>query len=129
MVLRRSSSDADSASLQEQIDAAERELETLQEQSASDTKAVTVSAPGYFSGTVDGYESVLTVDALETMSTQDYQTIAPETPVPENAIGKLIRGDTWYYVTLLPASGRKGRRGWGSVQVTFARDFYVPDRP
>ena len=125
MVLRRSSSDADSTSLAEQIDAAERELETLQEQSASDTKAVTVSAPGYFSGTVDGYESVLTVDALETMTAQDYPSIAPETPDPE-AIGKLIHGDTWYYVTLVPAADAKDVEAGAPVQVTFARDFYVP---
>ena len=125
MVLRRSSSDADSASLQEQIDAAERELETLQEQSASDTKAVTVSAPGYFSGTVDGYESVLTVDALETRTAQDYPSIAPETPDSE-AIGKLIHGDTWYYVTLVPAADAKDVEAGDPVQVTFARDFYVP---
>ena len=113
------------ASLQEQIDAAERELETLQEQSASDTKAVTVSAPGYFSGTVDGYESVLTVDALETMTAQDYPSIAPETPDSE-AIGKLIHGDTWYYVTLVPAADAKDVEAGDPVQVTFARDFYVP---
>ena len=120
MVLRRSSSDGDSAALAEQIDAAERELETLQEQSASDTKAVTVSAPGYFSGTVDGYESVLTVDALETMSTQDYQTIAPE-DVDEAAIGKLIHGDTWYYVTLVPAADAKDVEAGDHVQVTLLR--------
>lgn len=126
MVLRRSSSDADSASLQEQIDAAERELETLQEQSASDTKAVTVSAPGYFSGTVDGYESVLTVDALETMTAQDYPSIAPETPDSE-AIGQ---ADPRRHVVLRDAgAGRadaKDVEAGDPVQVTFARDFYVP---
>ena len=86
---------------------------------------MTVSAPGYFSGTVDGYESVLTVDALETMTAQDYPSIAPETPDPE-AIGKLIHGDTWYYVTLVPAADAKDVEAGAPVQVTFARDFYVP---
>ena len=129
MVLRRSSSDADSASLQEQIDAAERELETLQEQSASDTKAVTVSAPGYFSGTVDGYESVLTVDALETMTAQDYPSIG-------NA---RLRGhrqaDPRRHVVLCDpgaGGGREGRRGRGScagnVRARFLRADHH-DRP
>lgn len=78
----------------------------MQEQSASDTKAMTVSAPGYFSGTVDGYESVLTVDALETMTAQDYPSIAPETPDSE-AIGQ---ADPRRHVVLRDAGARRRTR-------------------
>ena len=125
MVLRRSTGDADTSTLQAQIDSAESELETLQQQAASDTKAVTVSASGYFSGTVDGYESVLTPELLDTMTAQDYAQIAPQETDP-TAIGKLIHGDTWYFVTLVPAADAKEVAKGDRVQVTFARDFYVP---
>ena len=125
MVLRRSTGDADTSTLQAQIDSAESELETLQQQAASDTKAVTVSASGYFSGTVDGYESVLTPELLDTMTAQDYAQIAPQ-ETDSAAIGKLIHGDTWYFVTLVPAADAKEVAKGDRVQVTFARDFYVP---
>ena len=125
MVLRRSTGDADTSTLQTQIDSAESELETLQQQAASDTKAVTVSASGYFSGTVDGYEPVLTPELLDTMTAQDYAQIAPQ-ETDSAAIGKLIHGDTWYFVTLVPAADAKEVAKGDRVQVTFARDFYVP---
>ena len=126
LILRRSSTeDTGAASLQAQIETAQNELDALEQQSTSDTRAVTVSAPGYFSGSVDGYETVLTPSALETMTTQDYREITAQ-PVDEAAIGKLIRGDTWYYVTLVPAAEARDVEAGDHVQVTFARDFYVP---
>ena len=125
LVLRRSTADADSGALQTQIETAQSELDALEQQSYSDTKAVTVSAAGYFSGSVDGYETVLTPEALDAMSTQDYRAIEAQ-PVDGTAIGKLVHGDTWYYVTLVPAADAKEVEAGDSVQVTFARDFYVP---
>ena len=71
----------------------------------------------------DGYETVLTPGKLQTMTAQDYNLIEPET-VPENAIGKLIRGTTWYYVTTLPASELKDVKEGARVQLLFARDVY-----
>lgn len=125
LVLRRSTEDTDTAALKEQIDAAQSELDALQAQAAGDTKAVTVSASGYFSGTTDGYESVLTPETLDTMTAQDYAAIAPQ-EIDSAAIGRLIHGDTWYYVTTVPAADARDVEAGDSVQVTFARDFYVP---
>ena len=123
LVLRRSSDDTDADSLQLQIDALEQELDDLLSQAENDTKAVRVSAAGYFSGVVDGYESVLTPDMLDTLSVPDYQALQPK-PVESGAIGKLIHGDTWYYVTAVPADEAREVKAGDSVQVTFARDFY-----
>ena len=123
LVLRRSSDDTDADSLQLQIDALEQELDDLLSQAENDTKAVRVSAAGYFSGVVDGYESVLTPDMLDTLSVPDYQALQPK-PVESGAIGKLIHGDTWYYVTAVPSDEAREVKAGDSVQVTFARDFY-----
>lgn len=82
-----------------------------------------VSAAGYFSGVVDGYETVLTPDKLDTLSVPDYQSLQPAA-VADGAIGKLIHGDTWYYVTAVPADEARDVKAGDSVQVTFARDFY-----
>lgn len=123
LVLRRSSDDTDPDALQLQIDALQQELDSLLSQAENDTKAVRVSAAGYFSGVVDGYETVLTPDKLDTLSVPDYHSLQPAA-VADGAIGKLIHGDTWYYVTAVPADEARDVKAGDSVQVTFARDFY-----
>lgn len=125
LILRRSADDTDADSLQTQIDALQQELDTLLDQAANDTKAVRVSGAGYFSGAVDGYESVLTPDMLQSMTVPEYQAIAPKT-VSSDAIGKLIRGDTWYYITAVNAEQAKDVKEGDHVTVTFTRDFYEP---
>ena len=74
---------------------------------------------GFFSGTVDGFESVLTVDALQKLTLAQLQSLEPE-EVPETAIGKIIPSSTWYYVTSVPASLLQDVRKGDAVPVTFA---------
>lgn len=123
LVLRRLTNDTDSETIHAQLETIQDELTRLQAQAATDTRAITADHAGTYSGVADGYESVLTPEKLQTMTAQDYNAVTPE-PVPENAIGKLIRGTTWYYVTTLPASELKGVKEGASVQLLFARDVY-----
>ena len=123
LVLRRSADAADTQAIETQLETVRDELTRLQSQAASDTRDITVSQAGTYSGVADGYESVLTPEKLTTMSAQDYNAIEPET-VPEGTIGKLIRGSTWYYVTTLPASELKNVKEGSTVSVLFARDVY-----
>ena len=123
LVLRRLAGTGDSASIETQMQSVQEELSRLQEQSAADTKAITVSQAGTYSGVADGYESVLTPEILSSMTVQDYNAVTQQ-EVPEGAIGKLIRGTTWYYVTSLPASELKDVKAGSSVSVLFARDVY-----
>ena len=123
LVLRRSSDDTDADSLQLQIGALQQELDNLLSQAENDTKTVRVSEAGYFSAVVDGYESVLTPDILDTLSVPDYQALQSR-PIADGTIGKLIHGDTWYYVTAVPADEARDVKAGDTVQVTFARDFY-----
>ena len=103
LVLRRLTNDTDSETIHTQLETIQDELTRLQAQAATDTRAITADHAGTYSGVADGYESVLTPEKLQTMTAQDYNAVTPES-VPENAIGKLIRGTTWYYVCLLYTS-------------------------
>lgn len=123
MVLRRSSDSGDTTVIQAQITATQNELDQLRDEAGQDTRTVTAPAAGYFSGTVDGYESVLTPDILDTLSYRDYISLAPE-EVSGHTAGKLIHGDTWYYVTIVPSGELEGLERGDDVKVTFARDFY-----
>lgn len=123
LVLRRSSDESATTVIAAQITATQNELESLRSEAEQDTRTVAAPSAGYFSGTVDGYESVLTPKRLDSLSVQDYNTLEPEA-IPEHTAGKLISGNTWYYVTAVP-SGELGELAKGDrVKVTFARDFY-----
>lgn len=123
LVLRRSSDEGAADVIAAQITATQNELETLQNEAEADTRVVSAPAAGYFSSGVDGYETLLTPKTLENMSVREYNALEAET-VSQNAAGKLIRGNTWYYVTAVP-SGELGEIEKGdAVKVSFARDFY-----
>lgn len=123
LVLRRSSDESATTVIAAQIAATQSELDSLQNQASADTRAVTAPAAGYFSGGVDGYESILTPQALESMSVQSYNALEPEA-VSARAAGKLIRGNTWYYVTAVPSAEVGELQKGDTVKVSFARDFY-----
>lgn len=123
LVLRRLAGAGDSETIRTQLETVQTELTRLQSQAASDTRAITAGFAGTYSGVADGYEAVLTPDALATLTVQQYNSVEPQS-VPENAIGKIIRGSTWYYVTALPASELKDVREGSHVQLLFARDVY-----
>jgi hypothetical protein len=123
LVLRRTSDSADTASIKNQIDSVQAQLDSLQKQAGTDTKAVTVSSPGYFSGAVDGYESILTPGMLDDLTVQQYEALQPAS-VAGHSAGKLIKGDTWYYLTTVAADDARDVSVGDTVHVSFARDFY-----
>ena len=125
LVLRRSSGDTDPASLQAEIERIETELEKLRGDAGLDTKALKVSSPGYFSGAVDGYETILTPESILSMSVEQYRALTPTVQTTQT-VGRLIHGDEWYFVTVLPAAELKDVEPGQKVKLQFARDFYQP---
>jgi len=123
LVLRRSSSEGDDAALKENIAQLQAQLETLRSDSTGDTMTVIAEHSGYFSGTVDGFEDVLTTDRLHKLTVESLSSLKAE-EIPSRAVGKLISGDTWYYVTAVPADQTAGVTVGQRVPVTFANQFY-----
>lgn len=68
----------------------------------------TISAPfaGTYSAVIDGYESVLTPNALNDMTPASLASLRPEGTV--STVGKLICGTTWYYVSVISETEAKG---------------------
>lgn len=123
LVLRRMSTDAENDALDQQIETLQAEIDALRADASYDTTVVAASKSGYFSGTVDGYETVLTVSLLETVTAAQLAALQPTEP-PEDAVGRLISGSTWYYVTTVPAEQLTGVQTGDQVPVTFASQFY-----
>ena len=70
---------------------------------------------------VDGYETLLHPSVLSEMTLTDYraldkQSVAP----PSDAIGRLITGQTWYYVTEVPKERLAGFEEGDRLDVSFA---------
>lgn len=123
LVLRRSSTESDDAALENRIGELQTQLETLRSLSAGDTMTVIAEHSGYFSGTVDGFERVLTTDRLHKLTVETLSGLKAG-EVPSRAVGKLISGDVWYYVTVVPADQTAGVITGQRIPVTFANQFY-----
>ena len=123
MILRRESSDEDAELITRQLENAQQELTILQSAAEQDTAEITAPKAGYFSAVVDGYETVLTPERLDTLTVREYDDLQPE-DVTGNWAGKLITGDRWYFVTSIPAGELADVEAGDRVRVTFARDFY-----
>lgn len=123
LILRRMSSEKDNAAMDQRIAAIKAELSSLQADTSGDTVTVLAPQSGYFSGSVDGYETILTVEAMRAMTTESFDEILPADG-PTDAIGKLISGSTWYYVTVVPTAQTAEVKVGNEVPVSFASDFH-----
>ncbi len=123
LIIRRMSPEDVNAAVDQRIEALSEELEALRENSDGDTLSVDAPGSGYFSGNVDGYENVLTMDALANMTVESFGEIQPDT-ASDLAVGKLISGSTWYYVTVVPTAQTEGVRAGKQIPVSFSSDFY-----
>lgn len=123
LVLRRMASEEENKQVDDRIAALKEELAALQVDTSEDTTAVIAESVGYFSGTVDGYERVLTPEAVRAMTVADFYEIMPKS-TPNDAVGKIISGNTWYYVTVVPASQTDAVEVGKQVPVSFASGLH-----
>lgn len=118
-VLKRDHSYASEEEIQTEIKSVEGQIKSL-EASLSGT-TVTARASGTYSAVCDGYETVLTKAFLEDVTPGK---LARLRPVDEQSnMGKLIYGDTWYYVVTLPEEQASYLKSQGAVTLRFAKGF------
>lgn len=118
-VLKRDYPYASQEEIQTEIKSVEGQIKSL-EASLSGT-TVTARASGTYSAVCDGYETVLTKAFLEDVTPGK---LARLRPVDEQSnMGKLIYGDTWYYVVTLPEEQASYLKSQGAVTLRFAKGF------
>ena len=98
-VLKRSFAYSGTDSLDAAITQLQSQISALTASAGSGTTRITAPESGLFSSLVDGYETVLTPESLETMTPADYRTITPQQP--SGSCGKMVYGTQWYFVTLM----------------------------
>ncbi|HIS51801.1 MAG TPA: hypothetical protein IAC15_03580 [Candidatus Onthomonas avicola] len=102
LVFRRDYTYSSGSALSEEIIALEDEIAALQ--SAVEGAVDTVSAPvaGTFSAAVDGYETVLTPEALTDLTPAGLRALADSQTAVSGALGKVITSTQWYYAAIVP---------------------------
>ena len=124
-VLRRYITSADVETLHERILKTQAELDALKAQAQSASSEITVAEAGYFSGSADGYESLLTPDFLQEANVSQVNQIPTmQHPVPGGAIGRLVTDARWYYLCVVETSSLRDCKEGDYVTVQFAYDFY-----
>lgn len=87
-------------------------------------QVVYAPAAGVFSGTVDGWEGLITPDKLDELTAQSLSALLSQTPAPVSGpVGKLITGSTWYFAALLPGTDT-GLQSGKTYSLTFSGDYY-----
>lgn len=118
--------DTDAASQIEQLIADKQaQLDTLNRSLSQVSQIVYAPVSGIFSGQTDGYESILTPDLVDSLTTgQLTELLEGGAAAPGTSIGKLITDSTWYFATLLPAGNEMHLTEGTQYTVSFSHDFY-----
>ena len=119
-VLKRDHPYTSQEEIQTEIKSVEGQISSLKA-SLSGAAAVTAKAAGTYSAVCDGYETVLTTTFLETVTSGALARLQPAGE--QSSMGKLIYGDSWYYVVTLTEEQAAYLKGQGSVTLRFAKGF------
>lgn len=101
---------------------ASSDLSTAQRNTTSATKTIRSSDSGIYSAVVDGYEHILTVESVFDWTPSALDAIEPDSEVYSN-VGKMIEGDTWYYVVNVDAKTASLAKEVSTVELEFTKSF------
>ena len=120
--LRRESDSVDTAAITEERNTLEAERDSLNAQLAGHTTQLTAPAAGYFSEVVDGYEDILTLDALDDLTVDRFRELTQTQPAAStDSWGKIIQGYTWYLVAEISQEDASRLSVGKSLRVNFTQ--------
>ena len=128
-VLRRFLDEDGRTAMREQAQSLRGELASLRSRLAGAVTQSVAQRAGFFSGTTDGYERILTVQTVSNISVSDYDEITRMKPeAPSGTLGRLITSPQWYYVCEVSRADLAGCKVGDWLSVEFAFDVYEPLR-
>ncbi|MBE6927411.1 MAG: hypothetical protein E7467_02790 [Ruminococcaceae bacterium] len=103
LVLRRCANGSDSEQIRERIARIDARIALLEQDDMGQANAITVAESGYFSHVVDGMEHILTPQRAMKMTAEEFLELRKtQTYLPDDAIGRLVVGQKWYFLTQIP---------------------------
>ena len=121
--LRNASDELDSFAIQTERDALAAELSALEQQLAGRTTELTAPTSGYYSEVVDGYENVLTLEEMDSLTLARFRELTenPEQVDSGQMLGKMIEGFTWYLAAEIPKEQADRLSQGQSLRVSFTQ--------
>ena len=101
LVLKRDYSRGDGTDAAAELAELQAQRKSLAAQGANSVRTLTAPKSGIYSAVVDGYETVLTPESLDTLTPSALSALTADSAVSSN-VGKLITSDRWYYAAALP---------------------------
>ena len=98
LVVSRGATEDDKEAFEGQIAALKKEIAGYQKQYSGGSDNLRAPDAGYFTGGLDGYETVLTYDRLDTLTPQQLQEVKPSR---QEGVGSITTGFRWYYAVVL----------------------------
>lgn len=120
LVLRRDYTYSDTTDLDARVQEVQAQLKTLRAQAASSVRRITAPEAGLYSAEVDGYETVLTPDILAELTPSKLSAVKADESVT-SSVGKLVLGDSWYYVAAMDADEAAALQEEGSLTLRFSK--------
>ena len=118
VVLRREFAYRGNADLSGRIETLEGRIAAASAALGGSSQVIEAPFAGTYSAVADGYETVLTPKALETMTPAIFDRLAPERV--SSTVGKLIRGSRWYYAAALDEADAAQLREGKTYQLALA---------
>ncbi len=119
LIFRRDYTYSSSSALSEEITALEDEIASLQSEVEGAVDTVSAPVAGTFSAAVDGYETVLTLEALADLTPAGLRTLADSQTAVSGALGKVITSTKWYYAAIVPEDVSEYISSGDTVTVNF----------
>lgn len=121
--LRNASDELDSFAIQTERDALAAELSALEQQLAGRTTELAAPTSGYYSEVVDGYENVLTLEEMDSLTLARFRDLTenPEQVDSGQMLGKMIEGFTWYLAAEIPKEQADRLSQGQSLRVSFTQ--------
>lgn len=121
--LRRAAGSLETETLSEELEGLERQLSALSSRVSGQTRSILSPATGYFSETIDGYEEILTIERLETLTYEELTGLLEDKPAAAQgtALGKIIRGFSWYFAIPLDIEQARRTRVNARVSLRFSQ--------
>lgn len=103
----------------------QKELDALNASLSQASQTITAPTSGYFSGEVDGFESLVTPQMLSFLTiSQLSDLLAQEPAADQTALGKVVTDSTWYLAALIDQESVSGLLEGKSYQIAFSHDYY-----
>ena len=125
-VLKREYAYSGSEDLSARLDELNAQISALSAAVSGGTTRITAPVSGAYSAVADGYESVLTPEALETVTPSALAAVTPQSV--STTVGKLCEGNKWYFAANVneadAAAFREGQRL--TLRMASGVDFDLP---